>query len=133
MPTINVKPQYGTIMFGLAADGSLQPVAVDAAGAVKQSAAPAALTCLGYGQITATSAVKGLADVPTINIPAGATLAIIEPEGADARYRDDGTNPSASVGMRLADGARLAYSGDLTALKFIAQSGTAIYNVSYYK
>jgi hypothetical protein len=48
------------------------------------------------------------------------------------RWRDDGTDPTASVGMPLATGVSLSYDGDLKAVRFIQQSASAIINVSYY-
>ena len=128
-------PANGKALYGQLPDGSYAILTLDNAGHIISTSAAtgAPLTPLGYGKITATASAVGLSSVPSIGIPAGATLVIVEPEGADARYRDDGTNPTASSGMRLGDGARLAYSGDLTQIKFIAQTGTAAFNVIFYK
>ena len=46
--------------------------------------------------------------------------------------RDDGTAPTASVGMPLAVGVPLQYDGDLTGIKFIEQAASAKLNISYY-
>jgi len=59
--------------------------------------------------------------------------AIIEVEGtgAIARYRTDGTAPTASVGHLLKEGDVLEYVGDLTTMKFILSAGTPILNVTF--
>jgi hypothetical protein len=53
-------------------------------------------------------------------------------ETVGVRWRDDGTDPTASVGMPLAAGVPFAYDGDLTRIRFIQQSASAVLNVSYY-
>lgn len=83
--------------------------------------------CLGYTQITSLSSATGLG-----TIPQGATLALITPETQSIRWRDDGTNPTASVGMPVTAGAYLSYDGDLNRIKFIEQSASAKINVSFY-
>lgn len=83
--------------------------------------------CLGYKQITSLSSATGLG-----TIPQGATLALIVPETQAIRWLDDGTNPTASVGMPVAAGSYLSYDGDLNRIKFIEQSASAKINVSYY-
>ena len=82
--------------------------------------------CLGYQQITSLSAAAGLTP------PQGATMALIVPETQGVRWRDDGTNPTASVGMPIAAGAYLNYDGDLNRVKFIEQTASAKLNISYY-
>jgi len=83
--------------------------------------------CLGYKQITSLSAAANLPDIPK-----GATLALIVPETQGIRWRDDGVDPTASVGMPVAAGSYLSYDGDLTRIKFIQQTASAKINVSYY-
>lgn len=63
---------------------------------------------------------------------ASGNVAVIKPEGAAVRYRDDGTNPTAAIGMPLAIGETLEYTGDLSKLKFIEQVATAKLNITYY-
>lgn len=85
---------------------------------------------LGYQQLTSAE----LAEATLLTIPAGANLAVISVEGAGVRWRDDGTMPTASVGMPIAEGAApFVYSGTLSAIAFIAQSGSPLVNVSYYR
>ena len=82
--------------------------------------------CLGYQQITSLSASTAL------TVPVGATMALIVAETQAVRWRDDGTAPTASVGMPLATGTSLSYDGDLKAIRFIQQTASAVLNVSYY-
>ena len=82
--------------------------------------------CLGYQQITSLSASAAL------TVPSGATLALIVPETQNVRWRDDGTAPTASVGMPIFVGASLSYDGDLNRIRFIQQAASATLNVSYY-
>lgn len=82
---------------------------------------------LGYQQITSLSAATAL------TVPAGTILAIITPETQAVRWRDDGTNPTATVGYPLAVGSELRYTaGQLAALKFIEQTASAKLNITYY-
>lgn len=83
-------------------------------------------TCLGYQQITSLGAATGL------TVPAGATLAVIAPLTQSVRWRDDGVNPTASIGMPIAAGAYFSYDGDLKAIKFIQMTASAELNVAYY-
>jgi apolipoprotein N-acyltransferase len=81
---------------------------------------------LGYQQITSLAAAASLTP------PAGANAAVVSVSGAPVRYRDDGTAPTATVGMPLAIGALFNYTGNLAAIQFIQQSATAVLDVSYY-
>lgn len=81
---------------------------------------------LGYQQITDLSAAVGL------TIPTGAILALIQPETQAVRWRDDNTNPTASVGYPLPVGGELEMTGQLDKIKFIEQVGSAKLNIVYY-
>lgn len=81
---------------------------------------------LGYQQITNLSSAVGL------TVPVGATRALIAPLTKDIRWRDDGINPTASVGMPVSAGAYLSYDGDLRNIKFIQTSASAEINVTFY-
>ncbi len=82
--------------------------------------------CLGYQQISTLSASIGL------TVPVGATMALIVPEAQNIRWRDDGTAPTASVGMPVTVGSFLNYDGDLNKIRFIEQASGSKLNVSYY-
>jgi len=89
---------------------------------------------LGYQQFTAAASTGLTVPVRDINgLSSTPTVAIVVPEGQGVRWRDDGTAPTATVGMPLAAGATLVYDGDLTRIRFIQQAATATINVVYYK
>lgn len=84
-------------------------------------------TPLGYQQITA---------VPTgtfLTVPTGARMVQICVETQAIRYRDDGTAPTASVGMPVPAATCFTYSGSLPAIQFIQQTGTAVLDALYYR
>lgn len=94
----------------------------------------AVTSCLGYQQITSLSAAANLT-VPATDKSGNkqqATFALIIAESQPVRWRDDGTAPTASVGMTLAVGVPLQYDGDLTNIKFIETAASAKLNISYY-
>lgn len=70
--------------------------------------------------------------VTALTVPSGASSALIQAVAQNVRWRDDGTNPSASVGMRISAGEEFWYTGDLDAIKFIEEVASAELNVSYY-
>jgi hypothetical protein len=81
---------------------------------------------LGFQQLASFSTAQ------TLTVPATATMAIISVETNAIRWRDDGTAPTASVGMPVAVGQTFIYSGNLSAITFIPQTGSATMDVSYY-
>jgi len=83
-------------------------------------------SCLGFQQITVLTASVGL------TVPATATYAIIQAEAQAVRWRDDGTAPTAAIGMTIAAGGELRYDGNLNAIRFIEAAATAKLNVSFY-
>jgi hypothetical protein len=76
---------------------------------------------LGFAQISITSSAQTFA-VAGVAVPTGARLAVMTVDAANVRYRDDGTAPTASIGIQLSSSATqpYEYSGDLAAI----QSGT---------
>lgn len=82
--------------------------------------------CLGYQRIT------NLSSATALTVPTGATRALIVAESQAVRWRDDGTDPTASVGMPVATSTYLSYDGDLSRIKFIEQTASATLNVTYY-
>ena len=87
------------------------------------------LTALGFEQITALSSSAAL------TVPSGATVAVVQADVADVRWRPDGaTNaPTASVGMLLPSGAERVFDGWLASVRFIQVTAGAVINVSYYQ
>lgn len=83
----------------------------------------------GYQQITVSTTAVGL------TVPDGATRAVLGIEAQPLRYRTDGTNPTASVGMLQAASTFVELSGadTLANFKAIRSGGTdSVLNVSYY-
>jgi hypothetical protein len=109
----------------------------DGGGTIIQAVRPTYVyTPGGYCQLIVTSAV--LTSTCPGGIPAGATMALVCNEGAAARWRDDGIAVTTSVGMSLAAGVASApvcfnYYGAFAALQWIAQSGAAILDISFYE
>ncbi len=66
---------------------------------------------------------------------AGAYLAIARVEGAQVRYRTDGTSPSASVGMVADPGDVIIVSGsrDIQDIEFIRTGGSATVNAEFVR
>ena len=90
--------------------------------------------CIGYQQITSLSSAQNLT-VPLLDktgLNQKPTFALITPETQAVRWRDDGTAPTATVGMPLAAGVTLQYDGDLKKIQFIEQTASAKLNISYY-
>jgi hypothetical protein len=88
----------------------------------------ASLRPLGFEQITSLGSAVGFA-----SIPAGATVALVSVNTAPVRMRDDGTSPTASVGLRFPNGlSPYRLQGDLSKVKWIAESGSPVIDVLYY-
>jgi hypothetical protein len=94
----------------------------------------AVTSCLGYQQITSLNTAASLT-VPLVDkngLNQKPTFALIIAETQNVRWRDDGTAPTASVGMPLIVGVPLQYDGDLSKIQFIEQTASAKLNISYY-
>lgn len=83
---------------------------------------------VGYTQITDVSSAVGVG-----TIPVGTKLAMIQPTAQNVRWRDDGSSPTATVGMLLVANDMLVYSGPLASIKFFEAAGGAKLNISFYK
>lgn len=95
----------------------------------RQYAVDGNLVPAGFEQITNVVAAVGLT-VPTTK--PDARIAVIQAIGQNVRWRDDGTAPSATVGMQLSAGNDILYTGDLSAIQFIEEAGGAELNIMYY-
>ena len=88
----------------------------------------------GYQAISATSSTAVACTVPTPTAPGTvANSALFVCETNAARWRDDGTDPTAAVGTPLAAGQALDYDGRLSAIRFISQAGTTTVHANYYR
>lgn len=66
-------------------------------------------------------------------IPERINYVMIQAEGKDVRYRDDGVAPTASIGLILYAGDPPSkFVGGVKALKFIESSASAKLNVRFY-
>lgn len=100
---------------------------------------------LGYCQTTVALSVVSLTTACSGGVPKGATYALVCNESADAvRYRDDiGVNgntgiPTSTVGQILGAGTALvpncsAVSTTLTSLRLIAETSSAVLDITFYQ
>lgn len=87
----------------------------------------------GVYQLSASNTTSA-ASLTSGGVPTGATMAYLNADTNNVRFRDDGANPTASVGSVLVAGVTpILYSGTLTAITFIAVSGSPLLNVSFYR
>ncbi len=95
---------------------------------------PAPSPPLGVVTLSSISTATGFGD----ELPAAALFAVISVEGNPVRYRDDGTAPTASVGVLLpetsASGAPWVYASPagLKAIEFIPTTGSATVTAAFY-
>lgn len=87
----------------------------------------AKLRPLGYFQDTTIDAASTLG-----TIPAGASRAMIKVAAQAARWRDDGVDPTAAIGMPLAVGEVLNYDGNLNAFRIISSVAGSELNVAFF-
>lgn len=89
---------------------------------------------MGYQQLTNAQLQASIG----LTLPANAGLlgvgfAMVQCQGGTVRWRDDGTAPTAAIGMTIASGGELDYVGEMSAIRFITASGTPIVDISYYE
>lgn len=84
----------------------------------------------GFVQLTSLATAAGFS---ANQIPDNAKVVMIQAESQTVRWRDDGTNPTTTVGMNLVAGDMLVYSGTMSAIKFIEVSASAKLNCTFYK
>jgi hypothetical protein len=81
-----------------------------------------------------TANTASSASVTSGGIPPGATMALLQAETADIRWRDDGAAPTTAIGAIIVHGnPPLFYTGTLSALQFIALSGSPLLDVAFYR
>ena len=85
----------------------------------------------GYQQIATLTTSTTLTIPPACG--SNPTLAVITAEAQAVRYRDDGTDPTAAIGMPMAVGVTLQYEGSISKIEFIEQTVGAKLNILYYK
>lgn len=83
---------------------------------------------LGYTQVTVLTAAVGVG-----TIPVGSETVVLQVESQDVRYRDDGTNPTGTVGMLLKTNTFYEFTvAQLSSMKFIESAASAKLNISFY-
>ena len=82
---------------------------------------------IGYSRQVNIVTAKGL------DLHPDCRAVVLHAEKGDIRWRDDGANPTSSVGMRIKKGNSLIYMGELQAFKFIGAHQAAILNITYYR
>lgn len=89
---------------------------------------------LGYFQAAAGAVDAGATLASLVGaIPAGSTRVKISVEAQAIRWRDDGTMPTAAIGMPQAVGTTLDYQErGLASLRFISQVAGAVLNITFY-
>lgn len=90
---------------------------------------PVGIKPLGYQQLTVADSSVGL------TVPAGAQRAVLDVEAQPLRWRDDGTDPTATVGTLRAAGDVITLYGPESIEQFRAiRSGetSAKLNIAYY-
>jgi hypothetical protein len=92
------------------------------------------LVPIGFCQLTPLAAATTLSSCSGGGIPARASLVVLRAESATVRYRDDGVAPTAAIGQPILTTDRpLVYVGTLSALQFIAASGSPTLDVAFYR
>ncbi len=90
---------------------------------------------LGYVQI-ANAGLQSAVGITLPTLPAAGAMevlfAIIQSNGGTIRWTDDGTTPTASVGMLIPSGGELLYSGEISKLQLIAGTGTPLADIALY-
>ena len=81
----------------------------------------------GYNHVVASGTAEPL------TVVSGAAGVIVVVSGAAARFRADGTPPTASLGWPIANGGTVVLGGDwMNNAEFIAQTGTITLDCSYF-
>lgn len=88
-------------------------------------------TPLGYCQLTSIDTAVLLSSCT--GFPTDATRAVMVPEAQAIRYRDDGTAPTTTVGLPVAVGVTVDYTGALSKVRVIGQTSGGKLNVLFYK
>lgn len=84
---------------------------------------------LGYQQLTALSSAVAVSS----SIPAGAQTVLLQSETQNVRYRDDGTDPTATVGMILVTNTVYEFTiAQIARMKVIEAAASAKLNIAFY-
>lgn len=87
---------------------------------------------LGHAQVTVGASAVSLPNIPTLWRVRRATVRAV---GQPINWRDDGVDPTNTVGMKLDAGDTLVYDGDMTKFRMITDAsavGSADVRVAYH-
>lgn len=106
---------------------------VFAAGAAAAQQAAYVYTPLAFQNVSVTSALAVGLSVPTS--ASSARLVQLCIDSNQVRYRDDGTAPTTTTGMPWVQSLTpcFPYSGNMTAIQFIAVSTSTTLSMSFYR
>lgn len=90
---------------------------------------PAFGASLGYQQSTSLSTSSAI-NLPSA--PSNAGSALVSAESSAVRWRDDGTDPTSSVGNPVPAGSALCYGNEIAKFRVIGQTSGATIDVTYY-
>ena len=109
-------------------------VGLGSAGAETTRVAPYAYQSVGHCQMTSLATAKALttANCSSGSVPVSATIAEICVGTQAVRYYDDGTTPTASVGIHVPAGTCFPYSGPIPSLIFIQEAASAVIDIIFY-
>lgn len=86
---------------------------------------------IGFQKLSVSSTAVALT-IPTTEDGITARTAVIVVEDDAVRWRDDGVDPSASVGMLASSGSSFIYDAKLGEIRFIRVTGDAVVDIAYY-
>lgn len=89
------------------------------------------LKAIGYHQVTSLAAAQSLPSIPASEN--AQLVVILQAETQDVRWRDDGTDPTGTVGNLLVKNTLFTYEGKLSGFRFIETTASAKLNVNYYR
>jgi len=121
-----VEALVATIVAALASAVVLLVVAFAANARAAEMSGPSPTSSAGPGQYAVS-----LSAVTSLSVPEFAVSATICVEGAAARYTDDGSTPTATIGIPVAAGQCFAFGGQLASFRIIGSGATL--DISYYK
>lgn len=85
---------------------------------------------LGHCQLTSVAS-STLISTCSGGVPASSNYALICVSSAAINWRDDGTAPTASVGNPVASGSCFGFTGNMAALRVIAQTGSPVVDIDF--
>jgi hypothetical protein len=87
----------------------------------------------GHASAGATQTLTLSGTAQSLTVPSGTVWATVCLETANARWRDDGIAPTAAVGQPFVAGQCMQYAGPFNTFQLIAQTGSPVITVSYYR